>query len=81
MKQLFYIIPVMLYYFIESIISATPINLIWKFFFAPKFNFEILYIHWVLIIWMIKVIFFDVFKFAAMIDADKEKNKTNNDER
>lgn len=74
MKQILYIIPIMFYYFIESIISAVPIHFIWKFFFSEKFSFGLQYIHWVLIIWMIKVIFFDVFKFATMFDKTTENN-------
>lgn len=77
MKQIFYIIPVMFYYFVEAIISALPIHFIWKFFFMPKFNFELLYIHWVLIIWIIKVILFDVFKFVSALEKTKENTENN----
>lgn len=75
MKQVLYIIPVMFYYFIESIISAVPIHFLWKLFFSVKFNFGLQYVHWVIIIWMVKVIFFDVFKFAAFFDKNNEEQK------
>ena len=74
MKQVLYIIPVMFYYFIESIISGIPIFFVWKFFFSEMFKFNMQYIHWVLIIWIIKVIFFDVFKFSAFLDKTTENN-------
>ena len=55
----------MLYYLLESAIIALFINLAWRFVLYPITNICINFLQWVAIIWIVKMIFFDVFKLIA----------------
>lgn len=82
LKNLFLILPVMIYYFIESMISGLFIMLVYNYMIFPLTEFDITYRQWVCIIWIIKVIFFDVFKFNhiqnnVFEDNDDENNQNN----
>ena len=79
MRNLFYIIPVMVYYFFESLIAGLFINVIWKYFLSESFNIYVTYFQWVLVIWIIKVIFFDVFKLMAGINNAVDNNNKQSD--
>ena len=63
-KPILLLFPVMGYYLIESIIMALFISPVWKLMLQVKFDMFISYWEWVFIIWIIKVIFFDVFKLV-----------------
>jgi hypothetical protein len=65
LKNILFLIPIMIYYFIESIILALFINLVWKLILQSKFNIYLSYLDWVAIIWIIKVVFFDIFKLLG----------------
>lgn len=62
LKNVAYIFPVMFYYLLESLILGVVIFLIWRFLLFQIFKFPITYFQWVGIIWIIKVLFFDIFK-------------------
>jgi len=65
LKNILFLIPIMIYYLIESIILALFINLVWKLILQSKFNIYLSYLDWVAIIWIIKVVFFDIFKLLG----------------
>lgn len=71
----------MIYYFVESALISIFITLAWKFFLEPTFNFHIGYFQWLAMIWIVKVIFFDVFKLLSnivMIPPQNDNNETTN---
>lgn len=84
LKNLGYILPVLMYYFIESICIGIPVWAVWKFMLSTKFfNFEITYFEWVGIIFIIKAIFYDVFKLlftlgTTIITQNNENNDNDN---
>jgi hypothetical protein len=65
LKNMFYILPVMGYYFLESMLIAAPVFIVWRFVLLKTFEVYVSYFQWVGIIWIIKVIFFDVFKLIT----------------
>lgn len=64
-KNLMFLVPVMGYYILESVIISIPVFFTYRFFILPITNVNITYLQWVAIIWIIKVIFFDVFKLIS----------------
>ena len=64
-KNIAYIFPVMFYYLIESLIIGLVVSLLWKYLLFTTFKIEIKYLQWVAIIWIIKVLFFDIFKLIG----------------
>jgi hypothetical protein len=80
LKNLLYLIPVMIYYFIESMFTGLFVTLVWRAFLAQPLNVYITYFQWVAIIWIIKVLFFDVFKLisAFMFMPPQNQNNENN---
>lgn len=75
------IIPIMFYYLIESFFVSVFINTAWKHILQPQFSIQLSYIHWVFIIWIIKVVLFDPIKLA--VDSNKNitfNNKNTNQE-
>lgn len=82
LRNLGYILPVLMYYFIESIIIGIPVWVVWKFMLSSRFfDFEITYFEWVGIIFIIKAIFYDVFKviFSVISTQNNENIDNNND--
>lgn len=76
MRNVIYIITLMVYYLVESIIIGIPVSLIWNFILKSTFfNFDISYVAWVSMIWIIKIIFFDVFRFKSCSIDDNEKTE------
>ena len=67
LKSLLMIIPIMFYYLIESFFIGLFINTAWRYILQSQFNIELSYLHWVFIIWIIKVILFDPIKLATAI--------------
>lgn len=78
LRNLIFLIPIIFYYLFESILLAIFINLPWMFIFQPKFNFHISYLDWVFIIWVCKLILFDVFKLVSGVN--NNINNLNNDD-
>jgi hypothetical protein len=67
----------MIYYLVESLIIAVFVRFAWTLVIEPSFGINFTYFQWVVIIWTIKVVFFDIFKVFASISAiktEKEKN-------
>jgi len=62
-KNIIYLIPIFFYYLAESFLIALFVNLVWKFLLYSTFKIGISYFQWVGIIWIVKIIFFDIFKF------------------
>lgn len=73
--KIFSLIPIMGYYLIESAIIAIPISLIWKYVLNPTFNIDLTYLKWLWLIWICKLILFDVYKIAIL------NNEKNNNEK
>lgn len=65
LKNIWFLFPVMAYYLVESFVAAIVINLVWKFILLPLTGIPITFLQWVAIIWIIKVVFFDVFKLLS----------------
>ena len=65
LKSFLNIIPIMFYYLIESFFIAIFVGVAWKYILQPQFAIELSYLHWVFIIWIVKVILFDPIKIAA----------------
>jgi len=61
-------LPIYFYYLLESLFLSIFIYFGWKFILKSIFEIEISYIQWVTIIWIFKVIFFDVFKTITFND-------------
>jgi len=80
LKNILFIIPVMLYYFVEAMVVGIFITLVWRIFLAEALNIYIGYFQWVAIIWIIKVLLFDVFKLisAFMFAPPQNNNEDNN---
>ena len=80
LKNLLFLIPIMIYYFFESLRAAVFINIGWKYVLYPLTGVYITYFQWVIIIWIIKVIFFDVFKLLSGFNSTPPpKNDDDND--
>lgn len=72
-KNALIVFPVMGYYLIESMIIALFISFVWNFFLKELFHVNISYFQWVGIIWIIKIIFFDVFKLLSAVNNNNDK--------
>jgi len=79
-KNIMFIFPVMLYYVLESAIIAVFVTFLWNFILVPRFNYEISYLQWVVIIWIAKVILFDVFKLLSAFTNTNPMNNQNTKE-
>jgi len=64
-KNIWFLFPVMGYYLLESMVAAIFVTLVWRFLLFPIFSINITYLQWVAIIWVVKVVFFDVFKLIS----------------
>jgi hypothetical protein len=79
-KNILFIFPVMGYYLLESVIAAVFIRFVWRFFLQDLTGVYISYLQWVAIIWIIKVIFFDVFKLISGLSTMNNPNEENNEQ-
>ena len=78
LKNVSYLLPIMFYFMVESIILGIFISFAWRFVLSPVFNVDITYFQWVILIWIIKMVFFDVFKLLAgmaVIETDTKKEE------
>ena len=62
--NLMYLLPIMVYYAIESFIIALFVSLLGRTILVDLLG-GVSYLQWVAIIWIIKVVFFDVFKLIT----------------
>jgi hypothetical protein len=74
-KNIFYIIPILFYYLIESMFLGLIIFAIWKIGFQWRFAFRLSYLDWVMIVWVCKMIFFDIFKLSSTFAPTNNQNK------
>jgi len=77
LRNLIFLIPIIIYYLFESFLLAIFINLPWKLIFQPKFDFYVSYLDWVFIIWVCKLILFDIFKMIISINNPNNQNNDN----
>lgn len=68
-RSLLSIIPIIIYYLVESFFVALFVNTAWRYILQSQFSIELSYLHWVFIIWIIKVILFDPIKLATAISS------------
>jgi hypothetical protein len=82
LRNLLYIMPIILYYLIESMFLAVIIYPIWRFILCEKLNgLPLSYSDWVFIIWIIKILLFDIFKVTSFfLYGDNDKTTENNDD-
>lgn len=64
LKDIAFIFPVMLYYVFEALIVGLFISILWKLFLYTYLG-HIGYLQIVVIYWIIKMLFFDVFKLIT----------------
>jgi hypothetical protein len=76
-KNLFFILPIILYYLIESIFIGFIVYLIWYFIFQIRFNFALSYHEIVFIIWAIKLSLFDIFKVSDRFTLPQDNQDDN----
>lgn len=85
LKHLLLIIPIILYYLIESLVIGSVIFFIWKFKFQFRFDFSLDYFDCVFFIWIFKMIFFDVFKinnaFTELTNDEHNASDDNDDQQ
>ncbi len=77
LKNVVFIFPVMGYFLIESVIIALFVSVVWIFILEPLIPIHVTYVQWVAIIWIIKVLFFDVFKLLAGLSNIPEPKNEN----
>lgn len=62
-KNIAYIMSVIVYYFLESLLVSLFINAAYKnILYDALFTVNITYFQWVIMIWIVKVLLFDLFK-------------------
>jgi len=71
-KNFLILVPIAIYYMIESFCLALLIDMVWRYFLQDCFKFELTYMNWVAIIFIMKLLLFDIFK------ANNNINNTNN---
>jgi hypothetical protein len=80
LKNLLFLVPIMIYYFFESIFAALFVNVVYKYTLFTLTDVYITYFQWVAIIWIIKVVFFDVFKLiSGLSNIPPQKQENDND--
>lgn len=77
LKMLVFIFPVMGYYLLESVIISIFVTVIWKYFLFSIINVSINYVQWTLIIWIVKMLLFDVFKLINSLPTPQLNNDLN----
>lgn len=73
-RNILFLFPVMGYYLFEAVVAAGFISLAWRFFLEDFTGLHVGYLQWVALIWIIKVVFFDVFKLIAGFSSLPVKN-------
>ena len=63
-KNLLFVFPVMFYYLLEALIVGLFVTIVWKLVLANVI-IDIGYFQWVGIYWIVKMLFFDVFKLIT----------------
>jgi hypothetical protein len=75
-KNFLILVPVAIYYMIESFFLALIVQTVWFYFLQDRFKFELTYMNWFAIIFIIKLILYDVFKATyTIINANNNQEK------
>jgi len=69
LRNILFIFPVMGYFLLEAVVLAIFVNFVWRFVLEPWCGVAINYLQWIAIIWIIKVLFFNVFNLLSGIGA------------
>lgn len=77
LRNVVFIFPVMGYFLIESVIIALFVSVAWNFILKSLIPIDVTYVQWVVIIWIVKVICFDVFKLLAGLSNIPEPKNEN----
>jgi len=85
-NDILFVFPIMLYYALEALVVGIFITLVWKFILSRYFG-DMGYLQIVAIYWIVKMLFFDVFKllsglhsFGSNILENQEDNENQEDE-
>jgi hypothetical protein len=81
LRNILFIIPIMVYFFVESLVTALFVSVIYRIFLAEALNVYIKYSQWVAVIWIVKVLLFDVFKLIKGVEVivpEENKEEANN---
>ena len=78
-KTILMLFPIMIFYLFEALFSAIFVNLAWRFILYPKIGLELTYFDWVAIIWIVKILLFDVFKMLDGVHIINPNNTENNE--
>lgn len=69
-KNILFVFPVMLYYLLEAAIVAVFITIMTKLFLSNMVG-SVSYLEWLAIYWIVKMLFFDVFKLVTGLNLGK----------
>ena len=75
-KNIFFVFPVMFYYLLEAVIVGLFISIIARLFLSNIVG-EVGYVQWVGIYWIVKMLFFDVFKLVTGLNVGKAMQEEN----
>jgi len=53
--------PFIVFYFFESLLIALFVSVCWNLVIYPTINFYLTYFQWVILIWIIKIVFQNIF--------------------
>jgi hypothetical protein len=81
LKNILYIFPIMGYYLLESMLIAIPVYFVWRLILSPTFDIYFSYLQWIAMIWIIKIIFFDIFKLIAGFANINIENKNKEEDK
>ena len=76
LRHIGFLISTMIMYFFESIFIGLFVNLAWRYVLYDIFPIAINYFQWVFIIWIIKMLLYDVLK--TPIDENHNAHENNN---
>jgi hypothetical protein len=86
LNDIAFVFPVMFYYALEALIVGVVISIVWKLFLS-NFLGNVGYLQIVAIYWIVKMLFFDVFKLIAGLASagnnmrrEMEENPEDNEE-
>lgn len=68
LNDILFVFPVMVYYLFEAVIVGVFISLMWKFFLSQALG-DVGYLQIVAIYWIVKMLFFDVFKLISGLNS------------
>lgn len=79
-KNLNWIAVIIFYYLLESILLGTITWTVWHFLLFPRFGFDLTYLEWVSVVFIIKLVFNNIFAAASIINTEPNEENIENDE-